>query len=112
MRTCTEQNLYTHHKPLETIFASRSKPCARIERWILLLQPYKFRVKYLPGKQIIAFPLSRLSQAEGRAKPSLARKISDEFIKFLAVTATPKALTTREIKEASAEDEGFVELRA
>ena len=34
-----EFELYTDHKSLETIYLSRSKPCARIERWILRLQP-------------------------------------------------------------------------
>ena len=43
-----EFELYTDHKPLETIYSSRSKPCARIERWILRIQPYKFQVKCLP----------------------------------------------------------------
>ena len=45
-------------------------------------------------------------------KPSSAQKISDDFIKFVAVTATPKAMTTRDIEEALAEDEEFVEFRA
>ena len=45
-------------------------------------------------------------------KTSLAHKISDDFVKFVAVTATPKAMTTFEIEEASAEDEEFIELRA
>ena len=103
--------LYTDHKPLETIYSSRSKPCARIERWILRLQPYKFQVKYLPGNQNIADPLSRLLQADEQTEPSSAHKVSDEFVRFVAVTATPQAMTTREIEEASAEDRGFVELR-
>ena len=107
-----EFELYTDHKPLETIYSSRSRPCARIERWILRLQPYKFKVKYLPGGQNIADPLSHLSQTEGPVKTSLAHKISDDFVKFVAVTATPKAMTTREIEEASAEDEELIELRA
>ena len=38
-----EFKLYTDQKPLETIYSSRSRPCARIERWILRLQPYKFK---------------------------------------------------------------------
>ena len=33
-------------------------------------------------------------------------------VRFIAVTATPKAMTTREIEEVSAEDEEFVELQA
>ena len=106
-----EFELYTDHKPLETIYSSRSKPCARIERWILRLQPYKFQVKYLPGNQNIADPLSRLLQADEQAEPSSAHKVSDEFVRFVAVTATPQAMTTREIEEASAEDREFVELR-
>ena len=69
------------------------------------------QVKYMPEAQSIAYPLSRLSQAEGPAKPSLAHKVSDDFTKFVAVTATPKAMTTREIEETSEEDEEFVELR-
>ena len=77
-----EFELYTDHKPLETIYSSRSKPCARIERWILRLQPYKFKVKYLPGEQNIADPLSRLLQENKQAESSSAHKVSDEFIRF------------------------------
>ena len=37
--------LITDHKPLEVIYGNRnSKPSARIERWILRLQPYSFNV--------------------------------------------------------------------
>ncbi|XP_022797622.1 uncharacterized protein K02A2.6-like [Stylophora pistillata] len=101
---------YTDHKPLETIYSNRSKPCARIERWILRLQPYKFQVKYLPGEQNIADPLSRLLHANGQAEPSPAHKVSDEFVRFVAATATPQAMTC-EIEEALSEDREFVELR-
>ena len=104
--------LYTDHKPLETIYSSRSRPCARIEQWILRLQPYQFKVMYLPGRQNIANPISRLSNTEGPMKTSLAHKISDDFVKFVAVTATPKAMTMRETEEASAEDEELIELGA
>ena len=106
-----EFELYTDHKPLETIYSSRSKPCARIERWILRLQPYKFQVKHLPGEQNIADPLSRLLHANEQAESSSAHKVSDEFVGFVAVTATPQTMTTREIEEASSEDREFVELR-
>ena len=106
-----EFTLYTDHKPLETIYSSRSKPCARIERCILRLQPYKFQVKYLPGEQNIADPLSRLLHANGQAESSSAHKVSDEFVRFVAATATPQAMTTCEIEEASLEDREFVELR-
>ena len=38
--------LITDHKPLECIYSARSKPSARIERWVLRLQPYEFNVIY------------------------------------------------------------------
>ena len=39
-------DLVTDHKPLEVIYGPRSKLCAHIERWVLRMQPYKFKVKY------------------------------------------------------------------
>ena len=53
-------DLVTDHKPLEVLYGPRSKPCARIERWVLRMQPYKFKVKFEPGPSNIADTLSRL----------------------------------------------------
>ena len=36
--------LETDHKPLERIYLPTSKPCARIERWVLRLQGFNFKV--------------------------------------------------------------------
>lgn len=49
-----EFEFITDHKPLEVIFGTRSKPCARIERWVLRLQSYKYKIIYKPGKTNIA----------------------------------------------------------
>ena len=38
--------LITDHKPLEVIFGPHFRPCARIERWVLRLQSYDFKVVY------------------------------------------------------------------
>ena len=48
----------TDHKPLEVIYGPRSRPCARIEGWVLRLQPYDFSVIHRPGRENIADPLS------------------------------------------------------
>ena len=42
-------DLVTDHRPLEVVYGPRSKPCARIERWVIRLQPYDFQVVYAPG---------------------------------------------------------------
>lgn len=57
-----EFELVTDHKPLEAIFKPSSKPPARIERWVLRLQSFKFKIVYQSGKQNIADSLSRLCQ--------------------------------------------------
>ena len=65
---------------------------------------------YLPGKQNSADSLSRLLQAENQAGPSTVHKVSDEFVRFVAVTATLCTMMTCKIEEVSAEDEEFSEL--
>ncbi|KAJ8363309.1 hypothetical protein SKAU_G00121400 [Synaphobranchus kaupii] len=101
--------LVTDHKPLEVIYGPHSKPCARIERWVLRLQPYDFKVLYIPGKQNIADSLSRLLGET--AKRERHNHGSDEYVRFVAVSAMPKALTTREVEEASATDPELIEVR-
>lgn len=58
-----EVELVTAHKALEVIFSPKVKPCAQIERWVLRLQSYRYKVIYKPGKTNIADPLSRLCVA-------------------------------------------------
>ncbi|XP_055711553.1 uncharacterized protein K02A2.6-like [Phlebotomus papatasi] len=52
--------LETDHKALEVIFRPTSKTCARIERWLLRLQSFQFKVIYKKGSDNIADCLSRL----------------------------------------------------
>lgn len=42
--------LQTDHKPLTYMFNPTSKPPARIERWVLRLQSYQFKIIYRAGK--------------------------------------------------------------
>ena len=56
-----EFELETDHKPLQCIYNKSSKPSVRMERWVLRLQGYNFKVIYRPGKTNIANALSRLN---------------------------------------------------
>lgn len=46
----------TDHKALKVIYSLHSKPCTRIEQWVLRLQPYDFCVVHIPGKSNIVDP--------------------------------------------------------
>ena len=71
------------------------------------MQPYTFRVKYLPGPKNIADPLSRLLRPQSALSECHGE---DDYVKFVAKKATPAAaMTTREIERESEYD---VELQA
>lgn len=95
-----EFTLLTDHKPLETIYSTSSRNSARIECWVLRLQPYKFRVQYVPGKQNIADSLSRLVDKGGLS----GHDDAEEFIRFVAEASAPVAIPIRENEEESATD--------
>ena len=92
--------LWTDHKPLEFIYSAQSRPSARIERWVLQLQPYSFSAKYLLGSTNIEDALSRLTKTE-QPQP---RNVAEEYIRFVANTAVPPAMSTEEIEEEYAVD--------
>ena len=94
--------LLTDHKPLTYIYSERSKPSARIERWVLRLQPYDFTVKYIPGPQNIADSLSRL--ISNLPVQNTGRNEAEEYIRFVAENAAPKALPINRIEQESAND--------
>ncbi|XP_045452155.1 uncharacterized protein K02A2.6-like [Melitaea cinxia] len=94
-----EFDLITDHKPLEILFGTKSKPCARIERWVLRLQAYRYNIKYKPGKSNIADPLSRLCEYANYPKAK-----SDEHVHQIVENARPRAVSMADIKRYSEED--------
>ena len=103
---CVE--LLTDHKPLEAYYGPKSKPCARIERWVLRLQPYEFNVIHLPGKNTIADPLSRLLKVDN----------SRNSVRWLRGACEircnqlhPKAMTIHDVERASSDDAELQQLR-
>lgn len=95
--------LVTDHKALKVLFGPKSKPCTRIERWVLRLMSYKFQVIYKPGKTNIADPLSRLLRKV--SEQSGTSDGTEEYIQWIVSYAEPKAITIGEIEECSTNDE-------
>ncbi|XP_026746906.1 uncharacterized protein K02A2.6-like [Trichoplusia ni] len=101
-----EFDLISDHKSLETIFGPRSKPCARIERWVLRLQAYKYKVVYCPGKDNIADPISRLWKSN-----QLVPFDSENYLNSIVEYSRPVAVPLNEIDSASATDAEITDLK-
>ncbi|XP_062571293.1 uncharacterized protein K02A2.6-like [Saccostrea cucullata] len=91
--------IITDHKPLETIW-KKPRPPLRIERWGLRLQPYKFTIKYSPGKDNMADYVSRHP-----VQPATdARDLSEEYVNFIALESLPRAIELDDVKQATLND--------
>lgn len=97
--------MVTDHKPLEMIWNNpRSKQPARIERWGLRLQPYNFRVEYRKGADNPADYMSRHPLPVQSSQNTRASKVAEEYVNFVALQATPKAMTLQEIQRETLKD--------
>lgn len=93
-------SLLTDCKALEFLFSPRSRPCARIERWVLRLQAFNYNVEHIPGAANIADALSRLTVHPAEQYDSDAQ----EYVRCVAEKAVPVALTFTEITQGTLED--------
>ena len=96
-----EFTLFTDHKPLEVIYGPKAKPPARIERWALRLQQYRFRVVYKPGPKNPADVLSRLPLP---GQPRREKSVADDYINFIVSHAAPVALSLQTIRKETIAD--------
>ena len=106
-----EFELLTDHKPLQFIFSPNSKPCARVERWMLRLQPYKYKVRHYPGHTNIADALSRLVPETSVPKGKCDFLNTEEYVKWVATEATPIAMSTKTIEQESKNDKELKEIQ-
>ena len=102
-----EFELETDHKPLQYIYNKSSKPSARLERWVLRLQGYNFKVIYRPGSTNIADVLSRLNSAEQK-DPSGEEA---DFVRAIVEESTPVAMTAKEVERESEKDPELYSVR-
>ena len=97
----TDFEILTDHKPLQFIYSKKSRPSARVNRWVLRLQPNCFTVRHITGKENIADSLSRLTR--NKASTGLSSE-AEEYVRFVAENSIPQALSPREIERASDAD--------
>ncbi|XP_053374880.1 uncharacterized protein K02A2.6-like [Mercenaria mercenaria] len=102
--------LVTDCKAVQYIFAPKSKPSARIERWVLRLQGYRYTMRHVPSRENISDCLSRLL-ADDKEKRMSYFIDDDNYILNIARAATPEAVTTREIEKASRYDPEMSSIR-
>ena len=90
----------TIREPLETIYGNpQSKTSARIERWVLRLQQYEFKVIYRPGATNPADYLSRHPIKEYNKN-----NLAEAYVNFITKNAIPKAMTIEEIQLETEKD--------
>ncbi|XP_055635391.1 uncharacterized protein K02A2.6-like [Toxorhynchites rutilus septentrionalis] len=87
-------------KPLQFLFKERTKPNARIERWVLRLQAYSFDIVYEPGVKNLADAISRLSIA----KPIDFDVAGDACIYQVARMSVPEAITLGKVEAETLRD--------
>ena len=107
----TEFDVYTDHKALEAIFNNpKSKPPARIERWMMRLQPYNFRVTYKKGTFNEVDYLSR-HPVTNQPRTTVEERIADNHGNFIINHTVPKSMTLQEIKDATKGDVTLMKLQ-
>ena len=98
-----DENLYRYKRMMFGITS------ARIERWVLRLQPYDFEVRYTPGTTNIADALSRMPVDS--ADDEFTTLLTEESVRFVTKTAVPNALTAQQVEQASRIDPELCNIR-
>ena len=102
--------LITDHKPLEVIYGKRNaKESARMERWILRLQPYNFTIVYKSGAENPADYLSRHPTTKSIRKQE---KMTEEYTNFIVDSSIPKSMILAGIIKTTNDDSTLKGLRA
>ena len=71
-----------------------------MERWVLRLQPYNYKAKYVPSNQNIADALSRLTKVSAVNEGTR----DDDYVRQVTLGAVPVALRVQDIQEESSKD--------
>ncbi|XP_046328438.2 uncharacterized protein K02A2.6-like [Haliotis rufescens] len=95
--------IFTDHKPLTTLFGNpKASLPPRIERWVMRIQQYQFKIVYRPGADNPADYLSR--HPVQICASHREEKIAEEYINYVVTTAIPKTMTTDYVAKATRND--------
>ena len=84
------------------MFGSHSKPpSARIERWMLYMQQFQYKIRHIPARENAADALSRLPVDSA---PDAAIKQTEEYACTIVADAIPAALPPRQVERESERD--------
>ena len=104
-----EFKIHTNHKSLIQVYGSQAKPLnARLERWLLSLQQYSFKIKYIPGWKNLADGLSRLPTHGSETEFGVG---VEEYAYSVVMDSVPAAMTATQIERESAEDPLFIKVQ-
>ena len=104
-----EFELRTDHKLLVTVLGVNSTPpSARIERWLLYPQQFRYVVTHISGKENSADALSQLPVGPAQDHDARDARESTECACSIASEAVPAALTPQQVEQASAKDPTLV----
>lgn len=104
----TKFEILSDHEALKVLYGPRSRPSARIERWVLRMQQYDFKVVHIPGCDNIADALSRLLKTETDCS---SYDSDDVYIRFVATSSVPVAMNIKDIEFESGQDDELTQLR-
>lgn len=97
--------LHCDNLPLVRILEnSKSAPNARVERLLLRIQPYNFVIKHQKGLSNPSDYLSR-HPLEQNSESNIDKV--EEYVNYCIKNAIPKALTLKEVQEATSQDQIF-----
>ena len=82
---------YVDHKPLESLNNPNKKSNARIERWIMTLQSYTFKVIHKSGKDNIADCFSRLMSTTNDTRASKDEDVN--HVNVITKNSVPRTLS-------------------
>ena len=100
----SEFDVITDHKALESILNNpKSKPPARIESWMMRLQPYNFKVIHKKGSLNESDYMSR-HPVSGPHEISDEGEIAEAYVNFIVNHAVPKSMTLNEIQKETIKD--------